>query len=119
MGKNTETPVKLSELSQEELVKLAEKQAGEIVGLTSANKKLKEDNKVLFDLNEELQKAAEESASAPSVPEVKVGDKVYKIVIPKFTLNGLKRTAADVQKDPALAKELVKIESGVLKLKGG
>ena len=47
-------------------------------------------------------------------PLVTVDKKKYHIVTPSFKVEGTVVTAADVQKDSALAKKLVKMGAGVL-----
>lgn len=47
-------------------------------------------------------------------PLVTVEKKKYHVVVPSFKVDGKVVTAADVQKDSALAKKLVKMGSGVL-----
>lgn len=119
MAKNEKpTPVDYSKLSQEELAKLAETQAGKISELEKENSTLKKENEEALALNQELQKKVEEAGlTGPALPEVKHEKKTYQIVIPKFRLKGETITAEELQKRPELVKQLVKEESGVLKLK--
>ncbi len=60
--------------------------------------------------------ATQDKAKTSDLPVVEHGEEMYQIVFRKFKINGLVKTADDVQNDPKLVEELLETKSGVLRL---
>lgn len=60
--------------------------------------------------------AKQDKAKTSDLPVVQHGEEMYQIVFRKFKINGLVKTAEDVQSDSKLVEELLESKSGVLRL---
>lgn len=112
---------------QEQLATANEKSAALEAGITELEKKVAAQDEIITELEgkateqeavivELNQKVSEQDKAVKAdFPIVKIGKESFQIVIAKFHFNGEIFTAADVKKDPELAKALLEEKSGVLK----
>jgi multidrug resistance efflux pump len=103
-------------MSKETLEQKVERLTKELKAQEEANKalgiNLKEASLVIQEQSEKLDSVSIEKEN--NAPVMKVGKDLYKIAIGKFRHDGVEVTADELKKNPELAKELIKIGSGVL-----